>query len=223
MNEQLSRFLPADILEKYEVHNFRHAAEVLATSHPQELDEILNALRKFNLTKADILKPGGNESDIPKKISADLRPQGWFETRIHGDLVVTMDVCGNPLEDTVASKTETVVRENYLDGHKVDYLKNKVAFDLEWNSKDQTFDRDLYAFRAFSECSLIDAGVLLTRSADLNEVFADLGVKGKYGASTTWMGKLLYRLNAGRHGGCPVLVFGITHKSVTDWKRHEET
>lgn len=33
--------------------------------------------------------------------------------------------------------------------------------------------------------------------------------KQKYGASTTWMGKLLYRLNAGRHGGCPVLVFGI--------------
>jgi hypothetical protein len=41
----------------------------------------------------------------------------------------------------------------------------------------------------------------------------------KYGASTTWMGKLLYRLNAGRNGGCPVLVFGITPKCVSDWKR----
>jgi hypothetical protein len=26
--------------------------------------------------------------------------------------------------------------------------------------------------------------------------------KDKFGASKTWMGKLLYRLNAGRHGGC---------------------
>lgn len=30
----------------------------------------------------------------------------------------------------------------------------KIAFDVEWNSKDQTFDRDLYAFRSFSECGM---------------------------------------------------------------------
>ena len=42
-------------------------------------------------------------------------------------------------------------------------------------------------------------------------------VRAKYGASTTWMGKLLYRLNAGRHGGCPVLAFGITPKLIEDW------
>lgn len=39
----------------------------------------------------------------------------------------------------------------------------------------------------------------------------------KYGASTTWMGKLLYRLNAGRNGACPVLVFGITPHCIEDW------
>lgn len=220
MNKNLSRFLPVDLLENYEVHNFRHAAEILATSHPHELSEIIEALRAFSLTTADILKPGGNESDIPKKVSATLRPRGWYETRIHGDLVVTMDV-HNDIQNGVQIKSEKIVRENYLDGHKVDYLKGKVAFDLEWNSKDQTFDRDLYAFRAFSECGLIDVAILLTRSADLNDVFADLGVKSKYGASTTWMGKLLYRMNAGRNGGCPVLVFGITKKLVTDWKLHE--
>jgi len=38
----------------------------------------------------------------------------------------------------------------------------------------------------------------------------------KYGASTTWMGKLLYRLRAGRNGGCPVLVLGITPKLIED-------
>jgi hypothetical protein len=220
MNKNLLRFLPADLLDNYEVHNFRHAAEILATSHPNELGEIIEALRAFSLTTADILKPGGNESDIPKKVSATLRPNGWYETRIHGDLVVTMEVHSGS-QNGEAIKTEKIVRENYLDGHKVDYLKGRVAFDLEWNSKDQTFDRDLYAFRAFSECGLIDVAILLTRSADLNEVFADLGVKSKYGASTTWMGKLLYRMNAGRNGGCPVLVFGITQNLVTDWKSHE--
>jgi len=37
-------------------------------------------------------------------------------------------------------------------------------------------------------------------------------------AQVSWMGKLLYRLNAGRHGGCPVLVFGIKPDVVEDWK-----
>ena len=31
------------------------------------------------------------------------------------------------------------------------------------------------------------------------------------------IGKLLYRLNAGRNGGCPVLVVGITPACVSDW------
>jgi len=130
--------------------------------------------------------------------------------------------------------------ENFIDGHKIDYVKGRVALDLEWNSKDQTFDRDLYAMRAFHECGLISLGVMVTRSEKLNSVFEvvpqltktgepemwkngnKIGqpktVRDKYGASTTWMGKLLYRLNAGRHGGCPILVFGITPKLIEDWK-----
>ncbi|MEL7097184.1 MAG: BglII/BstYI family type II restriction endonuclease, partial [Pseudomonadota bacterium] len=39
----------------------------------------------------------------------------------------------------------------------------------------------------------------------------------KYGASTTWMGKLLYRLDAGRNGGCPVLAVGIKPVCVSDY------
>jgi hypothetical protein len=35
----------------------------------------------------------------------------------------------------------------FIDGHNIDFVKNKVAFDFEWNSKDQTFDRDLLAMQ----------------------------------------------------------------------------
>ena len=257
-------FIPADILTLYEVYNYRNAAQVLTTSCPAEFQEIIESLRAFRLTLADIRKPGGNESDIPKRISGLLRPKGWMETRIKGDLLITKVAgsggkkakAGNagegdedesdPLEIIEELKkkgysVEHITRENFLDGHKVDYVKNRVAFDLEWNSKDQTFDRDLYAFRAFHECDLIDAAVLLTRGTSLNSVFEKLGpeldskgkpktdkhdkpklIKTKYGASTTWMGKLLYRLNAGRHGGCPVLALGIKPNLITDWTAYEK-
>lgn len=44
--------------------------------------------------------------------------------------------------------------------------------------------------------------------------------KGKYGVSITWMGELLYRLNAGRHGGRPILMSGVTPKLIEDWNQN---
>ena len=143
----------------------------------------------------------------------------------------------NKISSVVFLKAKLVLEEN-VDGeisdravshdtHKVDYLKDRVAFDLEWNSKDQTFDRDLAAFRSFFEYDKISVGVLLTRSTSLETWFRTLGncldkegeetdrpVYQKYGASTTHMNKLLPRLEAGRGGGCPVLAFGITQRLV---------
>ena len=41
-----------------------------------------------------------------------------------------------------------------------------------------------------------------------------LGFHGKYGASTTWMGKLIPRLDSRRNGGCPILAVGIKKACV---------
>lgn len=230
------KYIGKEVLEQYDVYSYRHAAAILATSFPDELRDIEKALLDFKITQHDIGFPGGNESGMPKKISKTLRPVGWYEGRIQGDLHVRLqeydEVINGEGKITKIKRSESEARvlENFIDGHKIDYVKGRVAFDLEWNSKDQTFDRDLYALRAFHECGLISVGVLLTRSEKLNPVFDYIpqldklgnvvkqSVKSKYGASTTWMGKLLYRLNAGRHGGCPVLVFGITPKQIIDLK-----
>ena len=242
--EDVARYISAEVRALYDVYSYRHAAAILANSFPDELADIEQALLNFKITTVDIGSPGGNESVMPKKYSRSLRPAGWVEARIQGDLLVRMHEYDEEfLDDGKVKKTkrpesQARVIENFIDGHKIDYMKDRVAFDLEWNSKDQTFDRDLYAMRAFHECGLISLGVLVTRSEKLNPIFDIVplldksgnqvmhssgnkagqpkSVRNKYGASTTWMGKLLYRLNAGRHGGCPILVFGITPKLITD-------
>jgi len=232
--------IPADIFDRFDVFSYRNAAVVLSEGHHQEFNEILDALRDFSISSRQIRIAGGNESEIPKIISASLRPKHWHETILRGDLLVrltwreqTGSRRGKPIME---NRSREMRRDNHLDGHKIDYVKGRVAFDLEWNSKDQTFDRDLYVFNAFSQCGVIDAAILLTRSEALNEVFRGLGpalkkngeidlkpdgtprmTRDKYGASTTWMGKLLYRLNAGRHGGCPVLAVGIKPACISDW------
>ncbi len=243
--EEIASCVNSDILRLYDVFSYRHAATILKHSYPDLLDDIEAALRDFRLTTKEIAMPGGNESDIPKKISRILRPKDWHEARIQGDLVVRVHEQSETISDLGQLKKHKlperrpVVLKNYIDGHKIDYVKGDVALDVEWNSKDQTFDRDLYAFRMFHECGVISVAVLVTRSEKLNDIFDVLPLrkkdgsvdvksdgtpklcKQKYGASTTWMGKLLYRLNAGRHGGCPVLVFGIKPAVVADWDEKE--
>jgi hypothetical protein len=236
----VDRIIPQDIRARYDVFSYRSAALILSQTHPERFQELMQFLRKFSITKRMIREAGGNESKIPKAVSAILRPLGWHETIISADLLVRLNwkesagfTKGG--KEKFDKKEAQVTRSRFLDGHKVDYVKDRVAFDLEWNSKDQTFDRDLYAFSAFSECGVIDVGVLVTRSASLNPVFRKLGnalnkegnetaspVYTKYGASTTWMGKLLYRLNAGRNGSCPVLAFGIKPACIEDWNDDEE-
>jgi len=221
--ETVRQHIPEDILRRYEVYSYRSAALILSRAHSDLFLELMDALRRFRLDTGMIARAGGNESEVPKLFSRLLRPLGWHETTIQADLLVKLLWREPKLDQGRVGRSEKMVRElvraKFLDGHKVDYVKGKVAFDLEWNSKDQTFDRDLYAFSAFSQCGVIDVGVLVTRGTSLNRVFQSMGqtIRRKYGASTTWMGKLLYRLNAGRNGSCPVLVFGIKPECVEDW------
>lgn len=196
-----------EVKQQYEVWDHNNAEAILTLKYPEFLIEICDVLLKFELTIDQIKRSGGNESEIPKTFSRMLRPLNWKEEKL-----VAKHVVG---DQTISSDT-----------HKIDYVRGEVACDLEWNSKDQTFDRDLYAFRAFFDYRKIAVGILVTRSDSLNTIFKELGsyvdpktkdrktYMGKYGASTTHMGKLLTRLEAGRSGGCPVLAIGITPRQI---------
>lgn len=227
---QIEQCIEKDLLDKFEFHNYGHALEILHNAFPVEWQELKECLRRLTLTLADIKQAGGNESPIPKKFDDVLYPYGWREIRISGDLIVKKyprqsaqrrgKFANEPYE------IETI--EGYIDGHNIDFLKNRVAFDLEWNSKDQTFDRDLLAMRTYFDCGLIDVGVIVTRSEELNEIFKkEKDHRGqplikKYGASTTWMGKLTYRLDSRRNGGCPILAVGIGKECVEEYGRLSE-
>lgn len=216
----MERYIDDGIRNRFEFHSYGHALEILHESFPTEWNEIQDCLDKLYLTKSDIIKAGGNESPIPKKLDDVLYPYGWREIRISGDLEVkkyprqTAQRRGRFSNEPY----EVDVIKGYIDGHNIDFLKNRVAFDLEWNSKDQTFDRDLLAMRTYFDCGLIDVGVIVTRAEELNDIFRELGIMAKYGASTTWMGKLTYRLDSRRNGGCPILAVGIRKACVEGYE-----
>ena len=224
--------IDADLLEKFEFYNYNHALEIITQAFSDEWDEICDCLRRLSITIGDLREAGGNETNIPKKFDDVLYPHGWREIRISGDLHIKLFPRRSEQRGRFADAPfDEHIIEGYIDGHNIDFLKNRVAFDLEWNSKDQTFDRDLLAMRTYYECDLVSVGIIITRAEELNNVFHTVydydpktnewkPIYRKYGASTTWMGKLLYRLDSRRNGGCPVLAVGIKSKCITDWNEN---
>ena len=49
------KYIPEDITELYEVHDFKHAAAILSQEFPTEFEEVILALRKFRFSKEDIV------------------------------------------------------------------------------------------------------------------------------------------------------------------------
>jgi len=214
----------ANLRSKYEIFSYRNAATIVQASFPDQFRQLTTALEEFSIAPEMIRTPGGSKGPIAKYVDTLFtEDDGWQEARITADLEVRL-LHAKKRNEVISAYT----REGFLDGHRIDFLNGRVALDLEWNSKDQTYDRDLYAFSAFYEAGAIDVGIILTRGSSLDTNFfrglgkvlkkngaeGDEDVYRKFGASTTWMGKLLYRLDAGRNGGCPVLAIGITPACV---------
>ncbi len=223
MSDNETSLFSENIRRKFEIHSYRNAVSILANSFPGQFSHVADALEKFEITTEMIRRPGGSKGEIARYVDTLFPSPDWVETRITADLMVRLEHAKKS-----GGILRKYIRKGFLDGHRIDFVSGKVALDLEWNSKDQTYDRDLYAFSAFYDAGAIDVGIILTRGSSLdNAFFQRLGkvlnkdgtegteeVYKKFGASTTWMGKLLYRLEAGRNGGCPVLAIGIKPECV---------
>jgi len=185
--------LPQFVRDVYEIHEWKHACAVLSTDFPKEWAEIIDVLSEFRLRKRHMLAKGGGKSPVSTAIDSAFYERGWKAKGFKTKIVI----------DNTALESPT---------HKVDCFKNGVALEIEWSNKDPFFDRDLNNFRLLFDLRAISVGVIITKSDHLRRIMEDLGIWSKYGTTTTWMQKLLPRIEGGGGGGCPILVFGITKK-----------
>jgi len=188
-----TKLLPKEILQRFEVHEWKHACAILKADFPAEWKDLIELLKNFKLCKSWVFEGGGRKSKVSEAIDSFLYQRGWkekkFETSINVD------------ENTINSPT-----------HKVDCFKNKVAIEKNGTNKDPFFDRDLNNFRLLFDLRAVSVGIIITRCDHLQEIFNNLGRGKSYGQSTTHMSRLLPRIQGGGGAGCPILVFGITNK-----------
>lgn len=185
--------LPKDIRDSYQIEERHHACSILLSDFPAEWSDLVAVLQAFRLRRSDVQAKGKNKSPIAKNIDGLFEVRGWqeksFEIRVTADGVETL-----------------------APTHYVDYYKNRVAIETEWNNKDPFFDRDLTTFRLLFELNVLSVGIIITRADELQRLFKETGKKTAAGASTTHMSKLIPKMRNRASGGCPVLAFGITMK-----------
>lgn len=192
------RFVPPDLLDLYEIHEWRNGLAVLSAAREAEWSDIIDVLRGFRLLHSEIATPGGRKSLIADRLDNAFKARGWAEKRFDTRIVVDANETISPT-------------------HEVDVFKNRVALEVEWNNKDPFYDRDLNNFRLLFDLRVIDVGVIITRCTELHSLFVDVGRdKQSYGASTTHMDKLIPRMEGGGGGGCPVVAFGIRRAAYVD-------
>jgi hypothetical protein len=182
--------LPQAVTDKFQVAERHHAASILSADFAAEWTDLIEMLGQFTLSRSQIMTPGGGKSPISQGIDRFFYDRGWAEHKFKIEVAA----------DGVTTLAPT---------HQVDYFRNRVAIETEWNNKDPFYDRDLTTFRLLFELNVLSVGIIITRSRELQTIFDELGKGASYGQSTTHMGKLLPKLENRSSGGCPVLAFGI--------------
>jgi hypothetical protein len=185
-----TELLSNSILEKYEVHEWKHACAILHNDFPDEWNDVVSLLNQFVLCKSWITIGGGRKSLVSEALDGFLYNLGWVEKEFDTSVTVDNHIMNSPT-------------------HKIDCYKNRIALEIEWNNKDPFFDRDLNNFRLLFDLRAISVGIIITRCDDLQDIFDSLGRGSSYGTSTTHMSKVLPKIEGGSGGGCPILVFGI--------------
>lgn len=176
--------------DKFFIHEEFHGHSILKNEFPKEYKDLFELLKNFKLLKSDIMTPGGGKSPIAQKFDNSLYKKGWSEKQFQ----VQIGIDGIQQE---------------CPSHQIDYFKNRIGIELEWNNKDPFFDRDLNNFRLLHSIKALSVGVIVTRTTELQEIFNKLKKGQSYGASTTHIGKLMPKVFGGGAGTCPLLIIGI--------------
>jgi hypothetical protein len=180
----------------YAIRNINYGLELLVHALPEHYASLVRALKAWSVSWADIEAGGGNKSRVSRHFDEAFGEEGWKETSLE-------------LETRLGGVT-TIART-----HKIDLFKPGpggelpgIGIELEWNNKDEFFDRDLINFESIHRARGLAVGIVVTRGPLLQDELRAKGLN-KFGARSTHWEKLMPRLDLGRGGATPIVALGL--------------
>ncbi|MCO7203297.1 restriction endonuclease [Microbacterium sp. CnD16-F] len=235
LTESWRAVMPSHLLDRYEFAETRNAATLIASTHPEEFEQLCAVLSHFSFDVDRIVRPGGSKHLISLELDEAFRELGWREGRYDQELTTTLTL--EPYRAAGETTRYRRVSQNEYGGHKIDNVRGRIGLDVEWNPKDGNLDRDFGNFRALYDGGALDAGIILTRTVTgMRELWIETIARSKeiasgagwsedwrrrltktpndpLGTSTTSnFEKLVPRVKRGDGGGCPILAIAITDR-----------
>jgi hypothetical protein len=210
---------PSSLTEKYDITGYRHARSILMHDFPDIYRDLVGILGRFSFPYSHVILGSDRNRSIAADFDCQLAKSGFTEKKV--DIAQIID--GKRYESPI---------------HKVDFFKERVAVELEWNNKTEFYDRDLDNFRKLHALGVLSIGVIVTRATSLDNTFLVIdrllaempyeytrrdgrrehitSISAKYGASTTNTDRLYPKIEGGAGGQCPLLVFAMKGPAARD-------
>jgi len=137
-----------------------HAEAIFKHDFGNALVELSEALSELTLPISEIVGSGGGETKFTPRLRRRLSDLGWPKHNFRIEKVIDG-----------ASREST--------SHEVDHVRRfespaaAIACEIEWNTKDTFYDRDLQNFKRLHTEGAISAGVIITRGRTLQSALED--------------------------------------------------
>lgn len=131
-----------------------HAEAIFRHDFSDALVELGDALSELSLPISEIIGSGGGETKFTQRLRRRLSEFGWPKHNFRIEKVI----------DGAARESTT---------HEVDHVRRfdnpmaAIACEIEWNTKDTFYDRDLQNFKRLHTEGAVSAGVIITRGQTL--------------------------------------------------------
>jgi len=154
----------------WEVASINHGELIARIEFKDEFEKIVHALSNWNIEiENNIIKRGGGQADQTLELTRIFHGNEWFKNRIKVENVVSFESKFEPMSSN--STTHEIDHIILNDLHKM------IALEIEWNNKDEFFDRDFQSMRGLFELGVIDLAVIVTRGEKLEQSFKPMVAK----------------------------------------------
>jgi hypothetical protein len=147
---------------QWSVKSINHGETIAKIEFSEQFEFLVSALCEWKLdVENHIIKRGGGQADQTQDLTEKFNARGWQKNRI-------------TVQNSITFETKYDARSSDSTSHEIDHIiensnQRLMALEIEWNNKDEFFDRDFQAMRRLYELDIIDLGVILTRGPELED------------------------------------------------------
>lgn len=151
----------------WSVKEINHGKTIAEQCFSDQCENIIKILSNWSLNLENhIIKGGGGQADHTQELTKSFESMGWEKNRITVKNIVSFERRFKEISINSSS-------------HEVDHLihgnsDSLLALEIEWNNKDEFFDRDFQTMHRWYDLEIIDLAIIITRGPELEDQLEQL-------------------------------------------------